>query len=174
MSKNEEVAGTSSSTAVEKLLLWQPDADTESLSLRTKSGELNVSMSELNDIIGDLEKRGFKAGLFPDADSMGTAHGVSLMLILVKIDTTRMGWRDGNKRLQAAIATQPEDVVQVIGIGTCAGWEYDFVLLAYVKEIGQGYGEWVEAIQASVPLVEIVGRPFLWMTYFDPRLHLGS
>lgn len=131
------------------------------------------SFDDANKIVETILKGGIKVGKYPDERTLKELFKATLMIILIKIDTTQMSWAEASDILLDVIERTKLEDVQVIGMGTCIGWEYDFVLLAYTRGIGPDYTKLVEAVQSSrIPLVEFVGKPFMWIKMFRPEIKM--
>ncbi|MCK4734073.1 MAG: hypothetical protein KAT65_16595 [Methanophagales archaeon] len=163
-----------SETILKELLTLKVPEELERFKIELKDQTTcELSFEDANKIVETMQKEGIKVGKYPDERTLKESFKATLMIILIKIDTTQMPWGEASDILLNVINKTKLEDIQVIGVGTCIGWEYDFVLLAYTRGIGPDYTKLVEAIQDStVPLVEFVGKPFMWMTMFDPEVRM--
>ena len=124
---------------IERLLGLENSGKIEEIVVKSTEQIFSFSRGDISRIEETFIKDGIKMGKYPDEQSLKEIFKATLMIILIKIDTTKMSWADASDVLLDIInKTQLKDI-QIIGIGTCIGWEYDFILLAYTKGIGPDY-----------------------------------
>jgi len=172
--KTDEGTQKQSEAILKNLLTLKVPEEIEKIKIELKDQTTcELSFEDASKIVESLLKEGTKVGKYPDERTLKEFFKATLMIILIKIDTTQMSWGEASDILLDVINRTRLEDIQVIGLGTCVGWEYDFVLLAYTRGIGPDYTKLVEAIQNStIPLVEFVGKPFMWMKMFDPEVRM--
>ena len=159
---------------LKKLLKLEVPQEIERIKIELKDRTIHeLSLKDTNSIVESMLKEGIRVGKYPDEGTLKDFFKATLMVLLIKIDTTRMSWAEASDILIRVLNETKFEDMQVIGFGTCVGWEYDFVLLAYTRGIGPDYTKLVEAIQGSqIPLTEFVGKPFMWMKMFRPEIKM--